>query len=218
MADAKRATVYVIDDDGALRRSLRRLLRLSGYEVEEFASAEEFLQRPTAEGPACVVLDVRMPRMTGTELFDRMAQRGDSPPVVFLTGHGDVPTSVHAMKGGAIDFLVKPVDAKSLLRAIEDAISFRAARLAREKAAAELRARLERLSPREREVMEHVVRGEPNKLIGAKLGISEKTVKVHRQRVMAKMEATSLAELVRLAGAVPPRTPRGRAPSRPRAR
>jgi len=214
MAGTKKATVFVVDDDASMRRSLRRLLQLSGYAVEEFASAGDFLQREKPSGTGCLLLDVRMPRMNGPELFDRMAQSGYSLPVIFLTGHGDVPTSVHAMKDGAVDFLLKPVDAEVLLPAIRDALDRHAARQAQETSKAAIHARLSALSPREREVMEHVVRGEPNKLIAASLGISEKTVKVHRHRVMEKMDAGSLADLVRLADAAASRASEGRA--RPR--
>jgi FixJ family two-component response regulator len=140
-----------------------------------------------------------MPKMTGTELFDQMVERGDSLPVIFLTGHGDVPTTVNAMKGGAVDFLLKPVDADSLLAAIQSAIDRHSAQRRIDATGAEVQARLRTLSPREREVMSHVVRGEPNKRIAADLGITEKTVKVHRHWAMVKMKAGSLPELVRLA-------------------
>lgn len=212
MADTEQVTVFVIDDDASVRRSLRRLLRLSGYAVEEFASAADFLGREKPSGAGCVVLDVRMPHMSGPQLFDEMARGGYSLPVVFLTAHGDVPTSVHAMKDGAVDFLLKPVDADSLLTAIRSAIARHGAALAAEKQSAVIHARLGKLSRREREVMEHVVRGEPNKRIATELGISEKTVKVHRHRVMEKMEAGSLAELVRLADAASQVTSRDHAP------
>jgi RNA polymerase sigma factor (sigma-70 family) len=201
MTGTEPATVFLIDDDVSIRRGLKRLLRVAGYAVEEFGSAGEFLRREKSSAPGCAILDVRMPQMTGPELFDRMVEGGYSLPVIFLTGYGDVPTSVHAMKGGAVDFLLKPVDAESLLQAIEKAISRHTARQAVEQANEVIQARLRTLSPREREVMEHVVRGEPNKVVAANLGISEKTVKVHRHRVMEKMKAESLAELVRLADA-----------------
>jgi len=207
MADTEQATVFVIDDDASVRRSLRRLLQLSGYAVEEFASAGDFLRREKPPGTGCVILDVRMPNMTGPQLFDQMTRIGYSLPVVFLTAHGDVPTGVHVMKDGAVDFLLKPVDADSLLHAIREAVRRHSASLAAEKESATLQGRLDRLSRREREVMEHVVRGDPNKRIAADLGISEKTVKVHRHRVMEKMEAGSLAELVRLADAAPHKAP-----------
>jgi FixJ family two-component response regulator len=215
MADTKNATVFVIDDDTSVRRSLRRLLRLSGYEVEEFASADDFLERERPSGAGCVILDVRMPHMSGPQLFDHMAHSGYSLPVIFLTAHGDVPTGVHAMKDGAADFLLKPVDAESLLPAVGDAIRRHAEILTTERGRAAIEERLARLSPREREVMEHVVRGDPNKRIAGDLGISEKTVKAHRHRVMEKMEAGSLAELVRLADAA---SPRAAAKHRPRSR
>ncbi len=195
------ARVFVVDDDESVRRSLRRLLRSAGYAVEEFSSARAFLEQESPPGPACVVLDVRMPRMTGPELFDRMLQKSMSLPVIFLTGHGDVPTSVRAMKDGAVDFLLKPVDGEKLLAAIRAAIERQAESSALEKHRDEVHARLSTLSPREREVMSHVVRGRLNKVIAADLGISEKTVKVHRQRVMEKTGAGSVAELVRLADA-----------------
>ncbi len=217
MADGEKATVFVIDDDASVRRSLRRLLRLSGYAVEDFGSAAEFLRREKPAGAGCVILDVRMPHMSGPQLFDEFARSGYKLPVIFLTAHGDVPTSVHAMKDGAVDFLLKPVDAETLLQAVRDAVARQSASRAAEKAGAAIEALLERLSRREREVMERVVRGEPNKRIAAELGISEKTVKVHRHRVMEKMEAGSLAELVRLADAAPHRASDGPArPARPR--
>ena len=191
----------MVDDDPSVRRGLRRLLRCAGYAVEEFASAAAFLERPDPSGTGCVILDVRMPRLSGPELFDRMVRSGSSLPVIFLTAHGDVPTGVRAMKEGAVDFLLKPVDDETLLRAVREAVARHAARRAREKEQEEVHGRLERLSPRERQVMADVVRGHPNKLIAADLGISEKTVKVHRHRVMEKTGAGSVAELVRLADA-----------------
>ena len=217
MEDVEKVTVFVIDDDTSVRRSLRRLLRLSGFAVEEFASAADFLRREKPTGAGCIILDVRMPHMSGPQLFDEIARSGYSLPVVFLTAHGDVPTSVHAMKDGAVDFLLKPVDADALLRAVRDAIAREAASRKAAKECATIGARVERLSRREREVMERVVRGEPNKRIAAELGISEKTVKVHRHRVMEKMEAGSLPELVRLADVVPRPAAAGRKPPpRPR--
>ncbi len=197
MTDSPRPTIHVIDDDASVRRGLRRLLRASGVAVEEYPSAEAFLERGPVAGTGCLVLDIRMPRLSGIDLFERLSRRGGMPPVIFLTAHGDVPTSVRAMKGGAVDFLLKPVDADALLGAIEAALERHARERMQEHARTELAARLARLSPREREVMDRVVRGAPNKAVAADLGISEKTVKVHRHRVMEKMEASSLAELVR---------------------
>ena len=194
-------TVWVVDDDAGVRRSLKRLLGVAGYAVETYASAEQLLCRPAPDGPACLVLDVRMPGMTGPQLFDRMEACGLAMPVVFLTGHGDIPTGVRAMKDGAVDFLLKPVDGATLLRAVEDAILRDAGRLAQEREREAIRDRLRGLSPRERQVLADVVRGLPNKLTAADLGISEKTVKVHRHRIMAKTGASSLAELVRLVDA-----------------
>ena len=185
-------TVFVVDDDASVRRSLKRILASGGYAVDALASARELLERPAPAGPSCVILDVRMPGMTGPQLFERMAAVGLAMPVVFLTGYGDVPTGVHAMKGGAVDFLLKPVDGDTLLRSVQEALERDAARLEREQ-------RLSALSPRERQVLADVVQGLPNKLTAADLGISEKTVKVHRHRIMAKTGASSLAELVRLA-------------------
>jgi FixJ family two-component response regulator len=211
MADAN-ATVFVVDDDPSVRRSLKRLLRSSGFVVEDFASANDFLRIDPASGPGCVILDVRMPHVTGPELFERMARSGSTLPVIFLTAHGDVPTSVRAMKGGAVDFLLKPADGNTLLAAIRAAILGHVAGLAVARERAAVGSRMNRLSPREREVMELVVRGEPNKRIAVELRISEKTVKVHRHRVMEKMEAGSLADLVRLAGAMPT-APRAAAPA-----
>jgi FixJ family two-component response regulator len=195
------ATVYVVDDDASVRRSLKRLLVSAGYSVEPLASAQDFLRQAAPPGPACAVLDVRMPGMTGPQLFDRMAAGELSMPVVFLTGHGDVPTGVRVMKEGAVDFLLKPVDGKTLLRAVAEAVGRDALRQARDKERDSVRARLSSLSPREREVLADVVRGFPNKLTAADLGISEKTVKVHRHRIMEKTGVASLAELVRLVDA-----------------
>lgn len=195
---AGEGTIFVIDDERSVRHALARLLRSAGYRVETFASAEEFLKREPYEGVGCLVLDVRMPGMTGPELFDRMSEKGLSMPVVFLTGHGDVPTSVRAMKKGAVDFLLKPADDEALLQTIRQAVVRHASEQAREQERQGIQARLQRLTSREREVMECVIRGRLNKQIAADLGITEKTVKVHRGRVMAKMEVGSVAELVRL--------------------
>ena len=192
-------TVFVIDDDPSVRRALGRLMRSAGHRVETFGSAREFLQREHYHGPGCLVLDVRMPGLTGLDLQEGLAAAGYTMPIIFVTGHGDVPTSVRAMKAGAVDFLTKPFKAQELLEAVRDALERdKAAR--RERAAIEaVRARLQRLTPREREVLSLVVTGMLNKQIGYDLGITERTVKVHRARVMEKMQAGSMAELVRLA-------------------
>jgi FixJ family two-component response regulator len=196
--NADEATVFVVDDDASVRRSLARLLRTAGWNVETLPTAREFLQRMPVSKPGCVVLDVRMPEMTGPELHDRMHERELSLPVVFLTGHGDVATSVQAMKRGAVDFLLKPVDASILLQTVAKAVERHAAELARQRGRQHIAACLSRLTTREREVLDAVIRGDRNKQIAANLGISEKTVKVHRGRVMDKMEVRSVAELVRL--------------------
>jgi FixJ family two-component response regulator len=192
------ATIFVVDDDASVRRGLERLLRSAGWNVETCVSASAFLERPPYAGIGCMVLDIRMPEMTGPELHDRMVERGFSLPVIFLTGHGDVPTSVRAMKKGAADFLLKPVDDEVLLRTISQAVERHAAEKATQARQQEILARIARLSAREIEVMRHVIQGRLNKQIGADLGITEKTVKTHRGEVMHKMNAGSVAELVRL--------------------
>jgi FixJ family two-component response regulator len=196
--NADEATVFVVDDDASVRRGLARLLRSAGWNVETLATAREFLQRVSISKPGCVVLDVQMPEMTGPELHGRMRERELSLPVVFLTGHGDVPTSVQAMKRGAADFLLKPVDAGVLLDTVARAIEWHIASLKQQRGSQHIAACLARLTSREREVLDAVIRGHRNKQIAADLGISEKTVKVHRGRVMDKMEVRSVAELVHL--------------------
>jgi len=192
-------TVYIVDDDANFARGIARLVKASGWNVEVFASAAQFLARaPAAEGGGCMLLDVRMPGMRGPELQRAMAEAGMSMPVIFLTGHGDVPTSVDAMKQGAVDFLEKPVRAEVLVAAIRQALARHAQARMRAAERQALEQRVARLSPREYEVMAQVVAGRLNKQIAADLGISEKTVKVHRGKVMEKMEAPSLAALVDL--------------------
>ncbi len=191
-------TIFIVDDDPLVRRSLERLTRSAGWNPEAFASAREFLARPRFSGTGCVVLDVQMPQMTGPELREQMAARKISLPVVFLTGHGDIPTGVDAMKKGAVDFLVKPVDDKMLLRTIQLALKRHQDGRERAQELEKIHQRLARLSVREREVMECVIAGCLNKQTGDTLGIAEKTVKVHRGRVMQKMEVLSVAELVHL--------------------
>ena len=197
--------VYVVDDEPAVRRSLWRLLRSSGYEVATFASAEEFLEKLDADAAGCAVLDVSMPGLDGLALQQRLARRHVPLPIVFLTGRGDIPASVTAMKAGAEDFLTKPVDEGVLFDAIRRALD--RGRKTREatRRRDEVRERLESLTPREREVLEGVVAGRLNKQIAGDLGIAEKTVKVHRGRVMEKLGAGSVAELVHLADSAKPR-------------
>jgi RNA polymerase sigma factor (sigma-70 family) len=191
--------VFVVDDDDAVRRALERLIKSVGLEVETFASAQEFLDHEPPMRPACIVTDVRMPGLSGLDLQQELAKAGLSMPVIFMTGHGTVPMSVRAMKAGAEDFLQKPVDDQVLLDAIHRALERGSRNQKKQARRAGIRSRVESLTAREREVFEHVVRGMLNKQIAAELGASEKTIKVHRARVMQKMQADSLADLVRMA-------------------
>ena len=193
-------TVFVVDDDPSVRRSTERLVRTMGFDVRTFASAKEFLDRARVEGPACLVLDVRLPGRGGLDLQRELAQAGVRIPIIFITGHGSIPMTVRAMKAGAVEFLTKPVRPRELLAAVGAAIERdRGAQRARLEAEA-LRGRYERLTPREREVMALVVGGQLNKQIAGELATSERTIKFHRAHVMEKMAAGSLAELVQMAG------------------
>jgi FixJ family two-component response regulator len=191
-------TVFVVDDYAPVRSAVSRLLRAAGFAVAVFASAEEFLAQFDPYIPGCLVLDLAMPAVNGLELQRILAKTGSVLPIIFLTSHGDIPKSVQAMKHGASDFLTKPVNDEDLLAAIRVAIE-RDRTLRREQTElSEIRARLATLTPREREVLEHVVTGKLNKQIAADLGTVEQTVKVHRARVMEKLKVQSVAELVRL--------------------
>jgi len=190
------ASVFIIDDDPSVRRALGRLFRSAGWKIETFSSAREFIEHFPQPGTGCIVLDVNMPGMTGPQLHNLLSDGGFTFPVVFLTAHDDVPTGINAMKKGAVDFLLKPVDDAVLLATVGDAISRHAAARLRQRECEEIMARLSSLSAREREVMDHVVRGRLNKQIADDLGITLKTVKVHRGRAMAKMKVRSVAELV----------------------
>jgi FixJ family two-component response regulator len=192
--------VFVVDDDASVRKSLVRLVKAAGYQAEAFASVRDFLARPPYEGPCCLVLDVRMPGLTGLDLQEALRAAGQRLSIVFITGYRDVPVSVKAMKGGAVDFLTKPVDEGTLLGAIQQAVARTLADRRQQARVTEIRSRITTLTPREAAVFALVVTGMLNKQIGSELGIAEKTVKVHRARVMEKMRAGSLAELVRLAG------------------
>jgi FixJ family two-component response regulator len=193
------AIVFVVDDDPSVRKSLTRVLASAGYAVEAFASAREFLARPPHPGPCCLVLDVRMPGLTGIQLQEMLAVTGRRMSIVFVTGHADVPTSVKAMKAGAVDLLTKPVDVEDLIPAIQRALTRDEHDRAAEVRRAEIQRRVSLLTAREIEVFARVVTGMQNKQIAAALGIVEKTVKVHRARAMEKIRAGSVAELVRLA-------------------
>ena len=194
--------VFVVDDDPSVRKSLTRLIGAAGYAVEAFASAREFLARERYLGPGCLVLDVRMPGLTGLDLQEALAGARRRMSIVFVTGHGDISMSVKAMRSGAVDFLTKPVDGQVLLDAIERAVTRNVQDRDEEARATEVQERVQMLTPRETEVFALVVTGMLNKQIAFELGISEKTVKVHRARVMEKMRTSSVAELVRLADRV----------------
>jgi len=195
----KPGTVYLIDDDVSVRKALTRLIQSAGHPVRPFASAREFLDNgPYNDGPACLVLDVRMPGLSGLDLQRELQAAKASHPIIFITGYGDVPMSVKAMKAGAVDFIPKPVRDEDLLRSIEQAATRAARETAERDEIGTLQGRADRLTPREREVMALVARGLLNKQIAFELGTSEKTVKVHRARVMQKMQVQSLAELVRV--------------------
>jgi len=193
------STIFVVDDDSSVRKSLTRLVMSAGYAVEAFVSAGDFLTHEPFARPCCVVLDVRMPGLTGLDVQETLARSGHPIPIVFITGYGDISTSVTAMKRGAVDFLTKPCDAESLLGAIERAVTKDVMDVSEEGRTADVRERVKLLTPREREVFVLVVTGMLNKQIAGELGIVEKTVKLHRARVMEKMRAGSVAELVRLA-------------------
>jgi FixJ family two-component response regulator len=193
------ATVYVVDDDPAMRAALHGLLRSVGLQVVACDSARSFLETPRAEGPACLVLDIRMPGQSGLDLQTELNQLRDDIPIIFITGHGDIPMSVRAMKGGAIEFLPKPFREQDLLDAIHVGLERDRRRLEVLSLDSGLAAKFQALSPREREIMACVVSGKLNKQIAATLDLSEITVKVHRANVMRKMGADSLADLVRMA-------------------
>jgi FixJ family two-component response regulator len=194
--------VFVVDDDISVRESLEALIRFAGWQPQTFASAQEFLSRPRLFVPSCLVLDVSLPDLNGLELQKRIAPDRIDMPIIFITAHGDVPMTVRAMKAGALEFFIKPYGDEVLLTAIEQAIECSHAALRREAEMRSIRDSYASLSHRERQVMTLVVRGLLNKQVGVELGISEITVKAHRGRVMQKMKADSLADLVKMAGAL----------------
>jgi FixJ family two-component response regulator len=195
-------TVFVVDDAREVRVALARVLSAAGYQVRAFESAERFLEEQDGETPGCLLLDICMPGMSGLDVQRSLADSSDSRPIVFLTGYGDIQTSVHAMKVGAVDFLTKPIDDARLFAAVDQALQRDFAARNERAIRRVIEKRVETLTPRERQVMDQVIRGRLNKQIAADLGIGEKTVKVHRARVMSKMDVRSVAELVQLASRV----------------
>ena len=191
-------TVFLIDDDPAIRDAVGLLLRANGLAVETFASAVDFLESNAVQRPGCLLLDVRMPGMSGLDLQKRLQEMSCRTPIIFMTGHGDVPMAIRAMKAGAFDFVEKPFQAQALLDRLHEALALDAQERRRQARRNEVAARMALLSPREREVMERVAAGQYNKVIAADLGISISTVEIHRKRVMEKLQAASLSEMIQM--------------------
>ncbi|WP_214473416.1 response regulator transcription factor [Mesorhizobium sp. dw_380] len=200
--DDTKPTVFIIDDDEAVRESLNGLFQSIGLRVELFASVQAFLSNGQADRPGCMVLDVRLPGQSGLDFQDLLVGKGIRRPIIFISGHADIPMTVRAMKAGAMEFLTKPVRSQDLLDAVQLAIERDQAQRARARNVAKVRADFESLTPREREIMALVATGRPNKQIAADVGLSEATVKLHRGHVMQKMNARSVAELVRMTDAL----------------
>ena len=192
------ATVYIVDDDASILKAVSRLLRAGGYVVQTFASAADFLAALTPQAAGCVVVDLRMPGQSGRDLQSVLATADNPLPVIFLTGHGDIPTVTHAMRDGAVDFLTKPVKKENLFAAIERALARDAVEREQRARMRDLRDRFDQMTPREREVLAHVISGKLNKQIAFDLGASERTIKAHRASIMDKLDVDSVAELVRL--------------------
>ncbi len=191
-------TVFIVDDDAAIRFAMQALMDSVNLNHEIFASADDFLEKITEQRPGCLVLDIRMPGLGGLELQEELIKRGNTLPIIFITGHGDVPMAVEAMQKGAVDFIQKPFRDQELLDRIREALATDEERREEQQAHAEVAARLSRLTNREREVFDLVVTGKPNKVIAYELGVSQRTVEIHRARVMEKMQARSLADLVKM--------------------
>jgi len=199
---ATEETVFIIDDDGDVRRALERLMRSAGWTIESHSCPQAFIDRLPYHGAGCVLLDVQMPGMTGPDLQAKLLDWGISLPIVYLTGHADVPMTIQAMKRGAVDILLKPFEDEVVLRTLRAAVARHESLIERARGTGEIASRMMRLSVREREVMEYVISGRLNKQIAGDLGITEKTVKAHRARVMEKLETRSVAGLVRMCSAV----------------
>jgi two-component system response regulator FixJ len=194
----KQATVFIVDDDPAIRFAMQALMDSVNIEHEIYASGDEFLESAVELRPGCLVLDIRMPGLGGLELQEELIRRGSSLPIIFITGHGDVPMAVDAMQKGAVDFIQKPFRDQDLLNRVHEALKTDQERREEQQAHAEVVERLARLTNREREVFDLVVTGKPNKVIAYDLGVSQRTVEIHRARVMEKMQARSLADLVKM--------------------
>ncbi len=192
--------IHVVDDDPSFLKAVSRILKAGGYTVKSFASAAEFLAYRAPDIPGCILLDLTMPEQTGLDLQVKLSQADHQLPIVFLTGHGDIPSTVHAMREGAVDFLTKPVKKQDLFVAVKRALARDAEERVKRERLRRLRVRLDALTPREREVLAHVVSGKLNKQIAADLGTTERTIKAHRAGIMSKLGVKSVAELVRFAG------------------
>ena len=197
-ASPQKSTVYIVDDDQSIRHAMELLMRSVGLDYEIFHSADDFLTGHTNDRAGCLVLDIRMPGMGGLELQEQLNELGSTLPIIFITGHGDVPMAVEAMQKGAVDFIQKPFRDQELLDRVREALQTDRERRNEREEKAEIHSRMQKLTNREREVLELVVTGKPNKVIAYELGVSQRTVEIHRARVMEKMQAKSLADLVRM--------------------